>query len=204
MGFFDLAGSLKKTFGEEDKIKKTLAKAGDDAIKDPMERQKLAKQLGDIQKEGMGGFMGRLGGNMMDSAKSNLGFGKDGQWSMQNMMNARQGEDAKAAIPPVVASQIPIPKTPAAQAMAPGMSPFMQNAMQPAIPGMPNVGASPALQQIMAAQQQYQQFGAPQQYTNPGLMSMLQGPETHGKTGAINVPPDYESALKKLMMAGMG
>lgn len=201
MGFFDLAGSLKKTFGEEDKIKKTLAKAGDDAIKDPMERQKLAKQLGDIQKEGMGGFMGRLGGNMMDSAKSNLGFGKDGQWSMQNMMNARQGEDAKAAIPPIVANQIPIPKTPAAQAMAPGMSPFMQNAMQPAIPGMPNVGASPALQQIMAAQQQYQQFGAPQQYTNPGLMSMLQTPDM---SGALNVSKDQSSVKDKIMKAMMG
>lgn len=200
MGFFDLAGSLKKTFGEEDKIKKTLAKAGDDAIKDPMERQKLANQLVDIQKEGMGGFMGRLGGNMMDSAKSNLGFGKDGQWSMQNMMNARQGEDAKAAIPPVVANQIPIPKTPAAQAMAPGMSPFMQNAMQPAIPGMPNIGASPALQQIMAAQQQYQQFGAPQQYTNPGLMSMLQTPNING---ALNVADGQGGKGKELLIRMM-
>ena len=186
MGLFS---SIMGKFGEADQLKKKLE---DPNMKDALKRKELAGALEDAQKRGFGeNLMGGMKDHFMGKA-GNLGFGEKG-FSMQTMMDsqkARAGD--KSAVPPV--TQMAAPKISPVTATAPGMSPMMQPAMQQMMPqGMPNIAASPAMQQIMQAQQQNMMFGAPQQYQAPGLLS---GPSLP-TTGALNVPQDYQSKLRQ-------
>ena len=176
-------------FGEVDQLKKKLE---DPNMKDALKRKELAGALEDAQKRGFGeNVMGGMKDHFMGKA-GNLGFGEKG-FSMQTMMESQKARAKdNVAVPPV--TQMAAPKISPVTATAPGMSPMMQPAMQQMMPqGMPNIAASPAMQQIMQAQQQNMMFGAPQQYQAPGL---LYGPSLP-TTGALNVPQDYQSKLRQ-------
>ena len=186
MGLFS---SIMGKFGEADQLKKKLE---DPNMKDALKRKELAGALEDAQKRG-------FGENVMDGMKDhfmgkagNLGFGEKG-FSMQTLMESQKARAKdNVAVPPV--TQMTAPKISPVTATAPGMSPMMQPAMQQMMPqGIPNIAASPAMQQIMQAQQQNMMFGAPQQYQAPGLLS---GPSLP-TTGALNVPQDYQSKLRQ-------
>jgi len=185
MGLWD---KIRDKFGESDKLAKKL-----DDEKDPLKRKEIAFDLENAQKRGFGeNVMAGAREHFMGKA-SNLGLGDKG-FSMQTLMESQKtrSED-KVAVPPV--TQMAAPKISPVTATAPGMSPMMQPAMQQAMPQnmMPNIAVSPAMQQIMQAQQQNMMFGAPQQYQAPGLLS---GPSLP-TTGALNVPQDYQSKLRQ-------
>jgi len=177
-------------FGEADQLKKKLE---DPNMKDALKRKELASALEGAQKRGFGeNVMGGMKDHFMGKA-GNLGFGEGG-FSMQTMMDAQKARaEDTPAVPPV--TQMAAPKITPVTATAPNTQPMM-----PQVPTMGGVGQSPAMQQIQAAQQQYSMYGMPQQYQAPGLLS---GPSLP-TTGALNVPQDYQSKLRQMMMYGQG
>jgi len=178
MGLFS---SIMGKFGEADDLTKKL---GDE--KDPLKRRDLARQLEGAQKRGfgenvMGGmkehFMGKMG---------NLGIGSNG-FSMQTLMDsqkARAGQEGGIPMPAPIAPQAMSLLQPA----APGAQPQI-----PGVPTMQGVGPSPAMQTIMAAQQQAQQM-----QNMPMTGGLLSQPAMQNPTGALNVPQDYQSKLRQL------
>jgi hypothetical protein len=187
MGLFS---SIMGKFGEADQLKKKLE---DPNMKDALKRKELASALEGAQKRGFGeNVMGGMKDHFMGKA-GNLGFGEGG-FSMQTMMDAQKARaEGSPAVPPV--TQMAAPSITPVTATAPNAQPMM-----PQVPRMGGVGPSPALQQIQAAQQQYAMYGMPQQYQAPGLLS---GPSLP-TTGALNVPQDYQSKLRQMMMYGQG
>ena len=122
-------------------------------------------------------FMGKMG---------NLGLGSNG-FSMQTLMDsqkARAGQEGGIPMPAPIAPQAMSLLQPA----APGAQPQI-----PGVPTMQGVGPSPAMQTIMAAQQQAQQM-----QNMPMTGGLLSQPAMQNPTGALNVPQDYQSKLRQL------
>jgi len=192
MGLFS---SIMGKFGEPDDLTKKL---GDE--KDPLKRKELAFALENAKKRGFGeNVMGGMKDHFMGKA-GNLGFGADG-FSMQTLMDAQKARAGQEGGIPMPAAIKPTEMS-LLQPTASGMNPQI-----PAVPTMQGVGPSPAMQTIQAAAQQYQQMQN-MPMTTMGPMGLLAEPTTHGATGALNVPPGYESKGKKLLstflMGGMG
>lgn len=195
-------------FGEADQLKKKLE---DPNMKDALKRKELASALEGAQKRGFGeNVMGGVKDHFMGKA-ANLGFGQNGDWSLQTMHDARANRDENKPS----YGNLDTLQTMRNQSLTGGalgqMSPLEQMRMQSPTGGafgqvspleqMRNQsltgGAlgqiSPSMQQIMQAQQQNMMYGAPQQYQAPGLLS---GPSLP-TTGALNVPQDYQSKLRQ-------
>jgi hypothetical protein len=175
MGLFNLAGSISDTFKQqfaEKSIKDKLAKVGENGITDPIERAKMARNLETLKKSNEGGFMSSLGRNMMANAKQNLGFG--GSESMgQPMIGQMMGRGTEV--------------------IGPDGQPMMLASKDVAL----QAGAGPAQIAAMNAANANYGFGNMPVGQQPGLL-MANPVEAHKKTGALNVPADYESSLKKL------
>ncbi len=180
MGLFSLASSIGDTFKQqfaEKSIKDKLAEAGQNGISDPMERAKMARNLETLKKANEGGFMSSLGRNMMASAKQNLGFG-GAQGMGQPMIGQMMGRGTEV--------------------MGPDGQPMIMPSKDVAL----QAGAGPAQIAAMNAANTNYGFGNMPMGQQPGLL--VPNPvQTHGSTGALNVPPDYKSKGKQFLMALM-
>jgi len=194
MGLFDFVGAWGDTWDEREKLREGMNQPIKDFDKEADKFLDNAERLDRLETPL--GFSAAMGDRMRGNAAKNLGFGENGSWSLKNF----QSERGDTPVIPDAAKAIPIPKLSPISATSPGMAPIAAMPQQQQ-PMMPQMGPSPAMQQILAAQQQQNMYGRAQPYKAEGLLPMMKTPTTHSATGALNVPPGYKSQGKKLLQA---
>jgi hypothetical protein len=194
MGLFDFVGAWGDTWDEREKLREGMNQPIKDFDKEADKFLDNAERLDSLETQR--GFAAAMGDRMRGNAAKNLGFGENGSWSLKNF----QSERGDTPVVPDAAKAIPIPKLSPVSATSPGMAPIAAMPQQQQ-PMMPQMGPSPAMQQILAAQQQQNMYGQAQPYQTGGLLPMMATPNPNR---ALNVQGDgsFKDKLMKMMMGG--
>lgn len=195
MGLFSFIGALGDTYDERNKLREGMNKPIENFDKEADKFLDNTDRLDQLETDR--GFYGAVGDRMLGNAKAKFGINDQGNFSYDTLKEARKDSPI-----PTAGQPIPIPKAGSLVQMGQPQAAMPQGVgMQANQFGNPQVGSSPAMQNIMAAQQQGQIYGAPQQYGGGGIMSMLNAPSP---MGALNVPQGQESMQDKIRKMVMG